>query len=663
MKRMVALIFLGSWLLGEGGFYLMPLPWNMETRQGKFRINSSFSLLIKGPFSPRVKLAKMRFMERLAGRTGIFLNPEAEGDSLVLLYQRRINLSPKMDESYLLSIDKDRILLKASTDVGILRGMETLLQLLSADEEGYYFPAVLIEDHPRFPWRGLLIDVVRHFMPLEVLKRNIDAMAAVKMNVLHLHLSDDQGFRVESKAYPRLHQVASDGNYYTQQQIKELIEYADLRGIRIVPEFDVPGHTTSWLVAYPALAALPGPYEMERTYGTKDPVMDPTKKLVYKFLDKFFREMSRLFTDPYMHIGGDEVNGVHWSESKRIKEFMRKHHMENFEELQAYFNLKVNGILKKHGKRMVGWDEILNPALPRNVVIQSWRGKESLYQAVKQGFYAILSNGFYIDLCQPAEFHYLNDPLSEAQSLSPEERARVLGGEATMWSELVSEETVDSRIWPRTAAIAERLWSSPEVKDVEDMYRRLAVISRQLEELGLTHIKNQGVMLRRLASYRDPAALKVLVSLVQPVQFYKRHEFKEYTVFSPLTRFVDVAVPDPLFSRRFSELVDEYLNGDNSAGDSLRDLLSLWVKNHDAVAKLCEVSPVLREILPLSRVLSRLASLALQAMDMKEKGEVPTKEWIQEAKALLEEASNPVAEVELVVISPLEKLILSGIEK
>ncbi len=662
MKKTVMLILLACLLTAGDGVNLMPLPWKIKFQEGKFRLSEGFALKVEGPFSPRVKLARLRFFKRLSGRTGLFLNPEAEGDSMILLYQKHIPLSPEMDESYVLRVGKGKILVKASTDIGILRGLETLLQLLSADEDGYFFPAVQIEDHPRFPWRGLLIDVVRHFMPMEVLKRNIDAMAAVKMNVLHLHLTDDQGFRIESKVYPRLHQVASDGNYFTQEEIKKLIKYADLRGIRVVPEFDVPAHTTSWLVAYPALGTLPGPYKKERNYGTPDPVMDPTKKLVYKFLDRFFREMARLFPDPYIHIGGDEVNGVHWGESRRVAEFMRKHHMESFEELQAYFNLKINKILKKHGKAMVGWDEILNPALPRNVVIQSWRGRESLYSAVKQGFYAILSSGFYIDLCQPTSFHYLNDPLWESQDLTPEEKKRVLGGEATMWAELVSPETVDSRIWPRTAAIAERLWSSPEVRDLGDMYRRLGVVSQELEELGITHIKNQGMMLRRLAGYGDPGPLEVLVALVQPIQVYKRHEFHDYTVFSPLTRFVDASVPDPPFPREFSSLVDAYLKGDGAAEERLKTLLTLWVKNHEGIVELSRFSPVVKEILPLSESLSRLAALALQAMEMRSRGEAPDKEWLEAGKALLEKAREPVAEVELLVVSPLEKLILSPVK-
>lgn len=640
---------------------LMPLPEKVELLQGKFYISSDFGIKIQGPYSPRVKAAEKRFMHRLAGRTGIFFILKPENPSLKIIYKKTIKLAPIMDEYYTLKIDSSGISLQANTDIGILRGLETLLQLLSNDGKKYYFPAVEIKDKPRFPWRGLLIDVVRHFMPVEVLKRNIDAMAAVKMNVLHLHLTDDQGFRIECKTFPRLHLVASDGKYYTQEEMRELIRYANLRGIRIVPEFDIPGHTTSWIVAYPGLASLPGPYQMERTYGVKNPVMDPSNKRVYKFLKKFFKEMGKLFPDPYIHIGGDEVNGVQWKASKKIAKFMKKHKIKDFHQLQAYFNLKITKILKKYGKKMVGWDEILNPDMPRDTVIQSWRGKKSLYEAAKKGYYTILSNGYYIDLCQPTYYHYLNDPVPDSVKLTPQERKRILGGEATMWSEIISPETIDSRIWPRTAAIAERLWSAGNVRDVDDMYRRLEIISQQLEELGLTHIKNQDMMLRRLAGYKDISPLKVFINTVEPVKFYERHNFRTYTIFSPLTRVVDASVPDPALPRKFGKLVEKYLKTkDKQTEKEIVKLLTLWKNNHSALLKLINVSPVLKEIVPISENLSRISALGLEALAMKDSGKKPDEEWITKAKQALEKAKKPCAELELLIVEPVEKLIFSN---
>src|SRR5204863_3755159 len=185
----------------------------------------------------------------------------------------------------------------APTVVGALHGLETLLQLIDADRDGYYLPGVSIQDQPRFPWRGLLIDVGRHYEPMEVLKRNLDAMAAVKLNVLHWHLTEDQGFRIESKKFPELTGLGSDGLYYTQDQAREIIAYARERGIRVVPEFDMPGHVQSWLVGYPELGSAPGPFEVARKWGVMDATFDPSNEKVYKFLDVFIGEMAKLFPD------------------------------------------------------------------------------------------------------------------------------------------------------------------------------------------------------------------------------------------------------------------------------------------------------------------------------------------------------------------------------
>ena len=198
------------------------------------------------------------------------------------------------------------------------------LQLLDSGREGYYLPAVSIEDRPRFPWRGLMIDIGRRWQPMEVIKRNLDGMAAIKLNVLHLHITEDQGFRVECKKFPELHRMGSDGNFYTQDQMREIIEYARMRGIRVVPEFDMPGHTTSWFVSHPELASKPGPYQIERKWGIFEPVLDPTNERVYELLDGFLGEMAALFPDEFLHIGGDEVEAHHWKESAKIQAFMKE---------------------------------------------------------------------------------------------------------------------------------------------------------------------------------------------------------------------------------------------------------------------------------------------------------------------------------------------------
>src|SRR5581483_10958120 len=264
----------------------------------------------------------------------------------------------------------------------------------------------------------------------------------VKLNVLHLHLTDDQGFRVESRKFPRLQELGSDGHYYTQAQLRELVAYAAARGIRIVPEFDVPGHATSWVVGYPEFASAPGPYTVPHRFGVLDAVLDPTNEGVYALLDGFYGEMTEIFPDAYFHIGGDENNGKQWSANPKIQAFIAAHQLKDNAGLHAYFNTRLSRILAQHGKKLIGWDEILHPDLPTTSVVHSWRGAASLADAAHRGFPALLSNGYYLDHADPAAKHYAVDPLPADTKLTAAEQARVLGGEACMWAEWVTAETI-----------------------------------------------------------------------------------------------------------------------------------------------------------------------------------------------------------------------------
>src|SRR3982750_4109755 len=524
---------------------LMPVPASVKFHRERLAIDSSFRVATRGHSDARLLGGISRFVKRLEGRTVLTfapgLAPDDQTTPLIIHCEGPGLNIPAVgeNESYRIDITRRQALLTAPTVVGALRGLETLLQLLDADRTGYFLPGVKIQDQPRFPWRGLLIDVARHFETMEVLKRNLDAMAAVKLNVFHWHLTEDQGFRVESKKFPKLHTLGSDGLFYTQGQVREIIAYARDRGIRVMPEFDIPGHSTSWLVAYPELGSAPGPYKIERGAGIFEPALDPTREPTYKFLDTFLGEMAQLFPDEYMHIGGDENEGKQWDRNAEIQAFMKEKGIKDNHALQAYFNQRVLKILQKHHKKMIGWEEILHADLPKDAVIHSWRGPTSLADAAKKGYNGILSAGYYIDLIYPASQHYVADPIPKDSTLTADEMKHVMGGEATMWGEWVSPDTIDSRIWPRTAAIAERLWSPQNVTDVEDMYRRLSVISRQLEELGLTHEKNYGMLLRRLAGSDDIGPLVTLASIIEPVKEYHRYQLRPQTMLSPLTGLVD----------------------------------------------------------------------------------------------------------------------------
>ncbi|HEX3557666.1 MAG TPA: family 20 glycosylhydrolase [Pyrinomonadaceae bacterium] len=651
--------------------HLMPVPASVQFKPGRLAVTKSFTVATPGHTDERLLSGIARVVRRLEGRTVLELplEPTSDAASAALLVECKgpglAVPSVEEDESYSLEVTDRQAVLRAATVVGALRGLETFLQLVEGDREGFYIPAVEINDAPRFRWRGLLIDVGRHYEPLEVLKRNLDAMAAVKLNVFHWHLTEDQGFRIESKKFPKLTGAGSDGLFYTQAEAREIISYARERGIRVVPEFDIPGHSTSWLVGYPELGSAPGPYRIERGAGIFEPALDPTNEEVYKFLDAFLGEMAALFPDAYMHIGGDENQGKQWDRNPHIQAFMKAKGIKDNAALQTYFNQHLLQILTKHGKRMMGWDEIFQPDLPKDIVIQSWRGPESLAAAAKQGYDGVLSAGYYIDLIYPASQHYSADPLPEGSTLTPAEAAHVLGGEATMWGEWVSPETIDSRIWPRTAAIAERLWSPRAVNDVEDMYRRLAVVSRQLEELGLTHLRNQPLMLRRLAGGEDNAALQTLASVVEPVKEYRRYEVRPQTMLSPLTGLVDAVRPDSDAARRFTSEVDALLSDAPRFAARSQELQSTLADWHDAgppLNALIDRSPALTEARPLAADLSKLGAAGLEALAYLTKGNAPTAAWRDSRLAMLDEAAKPKAALEFPFLPSLRELIVAAYE-
>ncbi len=647
---------------------LMPLPASVQMKTGQLVIDPSFTVGISGPSEARLRRSVELFLDHLRRQTGMTaLDLQVTDSAHARLVVRSQGSSKDVqelgeDESYSLDINSAGGTLDAATPLGVMRGLQTFLQLVQTTSDGFAAPAIAIQDKPRFPWRGLMIDVSRHFIPLEVLKRNLDGMAAVKMNVFHWHLSDNQGFRVESKKFPKLQELGSDGLYYTQAEVRELIAYARDRGIRVVPEFDMPGHSTAWFVGYPELGSGPGPYQIERKWGVFDPAMDPTEERTYKFLDGFIGEMAKLFPDRYFHIGGDEVNGKEWDANAKIQAFMRARGLKNNQDLQAYFNTRVQKIVSKHGKIMVGWDEILRPDLPKDIVVQSWRGQDSLAAAAKQGYRGLLSFGYYVDLNWPASRHYAVDPMTgAAANLTPEEKQRILGGEACMWSEYVSPENIDSRLWPRTAAIAERLWSAQDVTDVNSMYQRLQIISRWLDWFGLTHNTSYGPMLRRIAGSDDISALRTFTDVVEPVKDYTREEIAavEATSLSPLNRVIDAARPESATARRFAELVDVLIAGraDSDAKQEIRAWLARWRDNQSNLQALETQSFLLNEIVPVSQDLSAVAASGLQALDYIERGERASDAWATQQFGLLQEAGKPKAQLLLMVAPAVQKLV------
>jgi hexosaminidase len=673
VRTILVILMVGSVLVSSAAaearqLNLMPMPAALQMQAGQLVIDPAFSVGISGHSDAQLQRTVERFLDDLRRQTGMppldmkITNPAQA--TLVVHCEHETKAVQELgeDESYSLEISAAGAKLEATTTLGIMRGLQTFLQLVQTTSDGFVAPAITIQDKPRFPWRGLMIDVGRHFIPLDALKRNLDGMAAVKLNVFHWHLSDNQGFRVESKKFPKLTEMGSDGLYYTQDEVRDLIAYAHDRGIRIVPEFDMPGHSTAWFVGYPELASGPGPYQIERKWGVFDPAMDPTQERTYKFLDAFIGEMTKLFPDQYFHIGGDEVNGKQWDTNPQIQAFMRAHGLKTNQDLQAYFNTRVQKIVSKHGKTMVGWDEILRPDLPKDIVVQSWRGQDSLAAAARQGYRGILSYGYYLDLMWPASRHYAVDPMSDgAANLTPEEKQRILGGEACMWSEYVSPENIDSRIWPRTAAIAERLWSPQDVTDVNSMYQRLDYVSRWLDWLGLTHNSSYGPMLRRIAGSNDISTLRTFTDVAEPVKDYTREEIAtvEATSLSPLNRVVDAARPESDTARHFADLVDVLIAGqaDPSAKQEVRTLLIRWRDNQSNLQALGTQSFLLTEIIPLAQDLSAVATTGLQALDYLDRGERASDDWATQQFAVLAEAQKPKAQLLLMVAPSVQKLV------
>lgn len=677
--------FIASAQITKEQLNVMPWPQNITLGEGTFALAKNFKVNITGAPNARLFVGATNFLRRLDGRTGIFFNQgfvtglnEVPDAQLQINCLRSAKIELYEDESYSLDITADKITLNATTDVGALHGLETLLQLLQNNNNSFYFPVSKTSDYPRFTWRGLMIDGARHFMPVDVIKRNLDGMAAVKMNVFHWHLVDDQGWRIEMKKHPKLIEMASDGNYYTQEEIKSIVKYAADRGIQVVPEIDVPGHGSAILTAYPEIGSKVEilnvgsgekgqqlkqiqKYDLERNAGIFTPTLDPSNPKTYELLSSIFDEVCPLFPGKFFHIGGDENEGKDWDANPKIQEFKKKHNLANNHELQTYFTMQLIPMLKKHNKELMGWEEIMTKNMSKDAIIHSWKGSneglvagKSLVEAVKGGYKTVLSNGYYIDLMYGVEDHYKVDPMPKNVALTDVEKARILGGETTMWTELVSPATIDSRIWPRTAAIAERFWSNESVTDIASLRKRLNVISFRLEELGLTHIKSKEALLRNVSNNQKNEALLDFSNICEPLKGYTRNsEGTEYKMYSPLTLFADACTPDASDALEFNMAVTSYLNNKSVGNQSaVVSYLNKWVKMDSDLNILSNNAPLVQPLLPLSKSLSDIAKLLLLKIEKKENVDVAT------LNNLLEKCnSKEHADVELAIYDSLKKLV------
>ena len=654
---------------------LLPLPTTVRLpglADGEFRIDSAVSVELGASRDDRLQRGVLRALKRLEDRTGVALprsipaSPASGARRIVVTAaaEGAAVQNVDADESYNLSVDATTVTIEAPTTNGALHGLETMLQLVRASGDTYVLPALTITDAPRFPWRGLMIDCGRHFEPLDVLKRNIDAMAAVKLNVFHWHLTEDQGFRMESRVYPRLTALGSDGLFYTQDDARDLVRYARDRGIRVVPEFEMPGHSAAWLVAYPELASGTVPSGIRRQFGISDTALDPTREETYVFLEAFLREMTGIFPDQYLHIGGDETPAPDWKSNPRILAFKQAHGLADNDALQAYFNQRVLAILTKLNRRMVGWDEILTPALPRDVVVQSWRGEASLEKGAQQGYQGVLSAPYYLDAMKPAGQMYLADPVPAETKLTPPQQKMILGGEVTMWAEQLDEHTIDSRIWPRTAAIAERFWSAQNVRDVNDLYRRLQPVSLELEARGVRHLSAEDAGLRSLAESEDGAARPGVAQAGAPAAGGARSPQQHTSQLTPLTSFVDAVRPDPPLRHALALAVATLLNGpatlpsgQKMAAEELRLFFDNLTIALGTVRPQAAAHLRLRPMQAQFDLLGRLATLGSEALAHRANGVPVGEAWKVQARATLAEAKKPSQSVRFTFLDPLATLV------
>jgi hexosaminidase len=416
-------------------------------------------------------------------------------------------------EAYSLDVSSERVVLTAGTEEGLFRGLQTLLQLIPLPESvlnGIFgIPSCKIVDYPRFAWRGLNLDCVRHFMTPAFVKRYIDLLAYYKSNVFHWHLTDDQGWRIQIKKYPKLTSIGAwrnEGNgeryggYYTQKEIKDIVAYAASRFITVVPEIEMPGHCQASLAAYPENACVPGPFQVGTQWGVYQNIYDPAKKSTFTFLENVLSEVVKLFPSHYIHIGGDEVPKNEWEQNAGCQKLMKEKGLKNTDELQSYFIRKIQKFLESKGRQIIGWNEILEGKGPRpGAVVESWQGIDGAIKAVRKGDYTIVSPGEYTYLSRDADDLSLDsvysfDPMPPG--LTPSQQKRVLGTEASMWSEHAPQRKVDSKMFPRLLAIAEDAWTSQQNKNYEnfhlrlqDQYNRLAYLGVDygLEQRGMTY--------------------------------------------------------------------------------------------------------------------------------------------------------------------------------
>ena len=507
---------------------LIPYPASVELGSGAFKVAGADFAVDTLLGEPSVKAVEA-FMTQLSSSTGKTSEFASDAD-VTFVYEPEFG-----SEEYSLDVTREGVVVKASSLNGVVYALETIRQLLPVEiylgqkksGASWTLPVVSIKDQPRFAYRGMHLDPSRHFFDLAETKRYIDVMVMHKMNTLHWHLTDDQGWRIEIRKYPKLTEVggwrdktiighlnsnqgyeyARYGGFYTQEEIREIVEYAASKGVTVIPEIDLPGHMLAALAAYPEYGCTGGPYEVWGRWGVSDDVLCVGKESTFKFIEDILLEVMELFPSEYIHIGGDEANKEHWKKCPKCQARMAEEGLQSVDELQSYMIKRIARYVESKGRKVIGWDEILDGGLAEGAAVMSWRGTEGGIKAMEMGHDVIMTPGryCYLDHAQDAPFKepesiggylpldsvYVYEPIEPSM---PQDKVGYLKGvQANLWTEyVVTDEHAEYMYWPRTIAIAETGWSQPEKKDLADFRRRVL--------LALDCLKNKGYATFDLAS-------------------------------------------------------------------------------------------------------------------------------------------------------------------
>jgi hexosaminidase len=533
-------------------YALVPMPTRLTPSPGEFRLDAETRILVADKDSALLRpIASLLAVPlRAASRLPLPIETATTSDVPANAIVIRLNSGPRAgtkDESYRLVVNERGATLSAASAAGVVDGIETLRQLLPASFESgvratspwsvstaqpialaattaparWTIPAVEIEDAPRFRYRGILLDVARYYFPPEFLKKLVDVMAMYKFNALQLHLTDDQGWRIEIKKYPKLTQIGAwrketmvgqnavpyvgdgkpHGGFYTQDQIRDLVAYAAARHVTIVPEIEMPGHAGAALAAYPELSCTGGPFEVSTTWGVHEDIFCPSEQ-TFTFLEDVLTEVMQLFPSEYIHVGGDEVPKTRWKASPLAQEVIRREGLKNEEELQSYFIKRIERFLRAHGRKLIGWDEILEGGIAPEATVMSWRGIQGGIAAAQQGHDVIMTPTDYAYLDQyqgdpkieplaiggllPLDSVYAWEPVPNA--LTADESAHVIGAQGNLWSEYVPNSThAEYMLFPRMLAMAEVFWSPKQLRNWDGFVARVPAQLARLDALGVDY--------------------------------------------------------------------------------------------------------------------------------------------------------------------------------